>query len=265
MSETQGSLICVGTGINHAGQISIISESHIKGADIVFCGVAESLTEQWIGSLNPNMVSLQQFYADGKFRPDTYREMRDAIMDAVRAGKRVCAAFYGHPGIFASIAHMSIAMARAEGFRAAMEPGISAEACLYADLGLDPADHGCQSFEANQLMFYKRQVDTSALLLVWQIALAGEHTSTRFSTTPEALGHFVDTMVGYGYPRDHEVILYEAASLAVLPHRAETVTLEALPDARLNGITTLVVPPATAPVENSAMRALLAAKDHQDA
>lgn len=265
MSSSSGSLICVGTGINHAGHISIISESHVKSADIVFCGVAESLTEQWIASLNPNMVSLQQFYADGKFRPDTYREMRDAIMEAVRDGKRVCAAFYGHPGVFASVAHMAIKIAREEGYRAEMEPGISAEACLYADLGLDPADNGCQSFEANQLMFRKRAVDTAALLLVWQIALAGEHTSTRFSTTPEALQSFVDVMEAYGYPRVHEVILYEAASLPIIPHRAERLPLGSLPEAKLNGITTLVVPPATKLVENKTVLESLAARQPQDA
>ncbi len=265
MSSSSGSLICVGTGINHAGHISIISESHIKSADIVFCGVAESLTEQWIASLNSNMVSLQQFYADGKFRPDTYREMRDAILEAVRAGKRVCAAFYGHPGVFASISHMAIKMAREEGYRAEMEPGISAESCLYADLGFDPADNGCQSFEANQLMFYKRAVDTAALLLVWQIALAGEHTSTRFVTTPEALQSFVDVMEEYGYPDDHEVILYEAASLPIIPHRADRITLGTLPQAKLNGITTLVVPPATNPIQNKAAYESLITRESQDA
>jgi len=30
-----------------------------------------------------------------------------------------------------------------------MLPGISAEDCLVADLGIDPASSGCQSYEAN--------------------------------------------------------------------------------------------------------------------
>jgi hypothetical protein len=35
-----------------------------------------------------------------------------------------------------------------DGFDAVMLPGISAEDCLFADLGIDPGMIGCQSFEA---------------------------------------------------------------------------------------------------------------------
>lgn len=68
----------------------------------------------------------------------SYRQMVDAMLDEVRAGKRVCGAFYGHPGVLLACAS-NIAQAREEGFDAVMEPGISAEDCLYADLIVDPA------------------------------------------------------------------------------------------------------------------------------
>jgi len=32
-----------------------------------------------------------------------------------------------------------------------MLPGISAEDCLFADIGVDPGIYGCQSFEATDL------------------------------------------------------------------------------------------------------------------
>ena len=63
--------------------------------------------------------------------------------------------FYGHPGIFAWSPHKVIKVARAEGYQAHMEPGISAEDCLYADLGIDPGRCGCQHYEASQLLFYE--------------------------------------------------------------------------------------------------------------
>ena len=65
--------------------------------------------------------------------------MAEAILEPVRAGKRVCAAFYGHPGVFVLPSHDAISRARAEGFEATMLPGVSAEDCLVADLGVDPA------------------------------------------------------------------------------------------------------------------------------
>ena len=57
------------------------------------------------------------------------------------------------PGVFARVPHKAIAQARAEGFEAHMEAGVSAEDCLYADLGIDPGEVGCQQYEASQFMF----------------------------------------------------------------------------------------------------------------
>ena len=95
-------------------------------------------------------------------------------MTEVRAGKRVCGVFYGHPGVFAWSPHKVIEVARAEGFQAHMEPGISAEDCLYADLGIDPGRFGCQHFEASQLLFYERRIDPTAYLVLWQVGLVGD-------------------------------------------------------------------------------------------
>jgi hypothetical protein len=41
--------------------------------------------------------------------------MVDAIMKEVRQGRNVCGAFYGHPGVFALVAHEAIETARSEG------------------------------------------------------------------------------------------------------------------------------------------------------
>ena len=89
-----------------------------------------------------------------------------AIMEQVRAGKKVVSAFYGHTGVFAWAPHKVIAEAKAEGYYTHMEPGISAEDCLYAHLGIDPGAVGCQNFEASQFMFYVRNVDHSAYLIL---------------------------------------------------------------------------------------------------
>ena len=91
--------------------------------------------------------SLQPLYGERKSRMKTYREMVHAMLTEVRAGKNVCVAFYGHPGVFAWAPHEAIRIARKEGYFAHMEPGISSEDCLYADLGIDPATFGCQHYE----------------------------------------------------------------------------------------------------------------------
>ena len=93
------------------------------------------------------------------------------------------AAFYGHPGVFVRPSHEAIARARAEGHQARMLPAVSAEDCLFADLGVDPATHGCASFDATTFLARPRPVDSSAGLVLWQVAAvresravpAGEH------------------------------------------------------------------------------------------
>src|SRR3546814_3490023 len=131
-----------------------------------------------IQGLRPDAINLGRHYAPGKDRRQTYREIDEAIMAQVRAGKLVCAVFYGHPGVFADVPHRVVRKAREEGIPARMEPGISAEACLYADLNLDPGQRGVQSMEATHFLVHRSEEHTSELVLLWQVALSGYLTVT---------------------------------------------------------------------------------------
>src|SRR3546814_1472784 len=137
-----------------------------------------------------------------------------AMLAEVRAGRRVCGAFYGHPGVFARVPHKAIAQARAEGFEAHSEAGVSAEDCLYADLVIDPGEVGCQHYEASQFMFYHRRIDPSAYLVLSQVGVAGDRSVRRLSTGPAHRRLLVERLAEE-YPMDHEVVLYEAAPLPI--------------------------------------------------
>lgn len=244
MTETKkGSLIIVGTGIDVAGQMTIKAKSQIENADIVFSVVPGKAAMHWLKSLNDNVVPLSGLYAEGKSRVNTYRQMTETMVNAVREGKDVCAAFYGHPGVFVTPSHRAIAQLKAEGYDAYMEPGISAEDCLIADLGIDPGMTGCQAFETSQFLFYKHHIDPSCMIILWQIGIAGEHS---FRTSlPDKCQPGLDVLTSIllkDYPADHEVILYEAASLPILPPRIERMPLSDLPGCKPTSISTLVIP-----------------------
>ncbi|CAM4139316.1 hypothetical protein [Shewanella livingstonensis] len=86
----KGNLVCVGTGLQLAGQIGALSLSYIEHADVVFSLVPDGFSERWLMSLNTDVRSLQPYYAqhdEVKNRRDTYAEMVDAILDEVRLGK----------------------------------------------------------------------------------------------------------------------------------------------------------------------------------
>lgn len=82
---------------------------------------------------------------------------------------------------------------------------------------------------------------------------------SRFSTGPEYRALLVHALLEQGYPPDHGVIVYEAATspLAPIP-RIEKCRLQDLPDVDLRLQTTLVVPPASAMEFDDAMQTRLA-------
>lgn len=255
-----GSLACVGLGMMLGAHLGPRARSHIEQADVVFVAASDSVVELWVQKLRPDARSLQPYYAEGKSRHVTYREMVAALLDEVRAGKRVCAAFYGHPGVFAKVPHDAIALARAEGFDAVMEPGISAEDCLYADLGIDPGRVGCQHYEATQLLFYHRRIDPSAYLVLWQVGVVGDRSCARFETGRAHRALLLERLVR-DYPPDHAVIVYEAATLPVMTPRIAQITISELPDVELHMHSTLVVPPCRALQRDEAMIARAARID----
>jgi hypothetical protein len=255
-----GSLVCVGIGITLGSHIGPLARSHIETADVVFVAVSDGLVEQWVQRMHPDVRSLQPFYQTGKPRMQTYRQMVEAMLTEVRAGKHVCGVFYGHPGVFAWAPHKAIETARAEGYRAHMEPGISAEDCLYADLGIDPGARGCQHFEASQLMYYRRRLDPSAWLVLWQIGITGDHGKNRFATNAAYLQVLVDVLAR-DYPLEHEVIVYRAATLPIHPPRIERTGLARVPHLALDAADTLAIPPAAPMEPDPEMRARLAALD----
>lgn len=262
MSES-GSLVCVGVGMTLGSHITPLARSYIEKADVVFMALSDGIMELWLARMNPDVRSLQRYYCEGKSRLQTYREMVDAMLTEVRAGKRVCSAFYGHPGVFAWPSHKAIELARSEGYPAHMEPGVSAADCLYADLGIDPGKYGCQHFEASQFMFYTRRVDTSAYLILWQIGVAGDRSLARFSTGPSHRRVLVD-LLARDYAPEHEVILYKAVTLPTSRPEMVRLPLGALPEAKCDMHSTLVIPPSSALEPNEDVRDRLLAVDGPD-
>jgi diguanylate cyclase (GGDEF)-like protein len=249
-SPRSAGLVVVGSGIQFGRHASERCLSEIREAEVVFC-LADPFALAMIRGLRPDAINLGAHYATGKDRRQTYREIDDAIMAQVRAGRQVCAVFYGHPGVFADVPHRVVRKAREEGIPARMEPGISAEACLYADLNIDPGHRGVQSMEATHFMVYDRQPDTAGLVLLWQVALSGDLSCSRLHAEREGVQALVDKLLRW-YPADHEVVLYEAARLPIETPRAERLRLRDLPTAHYEEYTTLVIPPLGALREDPA-------------
>ncbi len=244
-NENAGSLIVVGTGLQ-VGQLTLETVANIKVADRVVYLVTDPITEEFILSLNANAESLRKYYEDGKNRLISYEEMITHITDLVRGNFEVCAVFYGHPGIFVNPSHESIRRLKLEGYKARMLPGISAEDCLYADLGIDPGPQGSQSFEATDFILRDRNFEPYSYLIIWQIGALGSYT---FSSTGKYDRRGVNVLINKllaSFPSSHEVLLYKASVIPLCGHQEHRLALCDLGGAETDGSMTLIVPPLCA-------------------
>jgi hypothetical protein len=216
----------------------------IKRADKVFYLVPDPFARKFVTDLNAHSEDLHPFYVSGQPRIITYDNMVDRIMVEVRAGKRVVAAFYGHPGVFAYPSHKSIYIARNEGFPARMLAGVSAEDCIVADLGLDPSI-GCHSYEATSFMVRPIPIFTSCLLILWQVGVIGDLKYTPKASAPSGGMKKLQARLLEAFPEDHDAIMYEASFSPAWKSRADVVRISDLGDMPVNGISTLVIPPST--------------------
>jgi len=237
-----GYLTIVGTGIQFVGQVTLAAKAWIEQADKVLYAVADPATAEWLRSLNETAESLP-YNTNNQWRKQTYGEMVEVMLNAVRQGLDVCAVFYGHPGVFANPTREAIRQAREEGFRAQMLPGISASDCLFADVGVDPGQYGCQSFEATDFLLRDRQFDRRSALILWQIGLIGNFSFFEAERGSQGLKVLTEVLEKH-YDRDHEVIVYEAAVYyPVCQPIIEPMPLSKLPEALVSEVSTLYVPP----------------------
>jgi uncharacterized protein YabN with tetrapyrrole methylase and pyrophosphatase domain len=241
MARKRGSVACVGLGIT-LGDATRRTCKEISAADRVAYLGADPVCGKWIRRLNPRAESLYRYYGKNKPRSKTYADMARRIMKLVREGNQVCVAMYGHPGLFVNPTHEVMRQARREGFPAKMLPGLSADAYLFADLGVDPADHGCQSFEATDFVVCRRQADPTADLLIWQVGIIGKMTAS-YSLNRTALKMLRDDLVA-AYGSGHTVHLYEAPLYPLCKPTIDSLPLSSLAEAKITALATLYVPSA---------------------
>jgi len=247
IEQKLGSLSVVGCGILTPAHLTQESIARIESSDVVHVLVPDPLGLSTLTKLNSNIKNLGDLYFDatnqktGANRQEAYDNMVEAILNDVRCGLKVCAVFYGHPGVFVYPSHHSILKAKQEGFKVKMLPAISAEDCLFADLGIDPGDTGCQSYEASQFIFFRHSSNVAAPLILWQIGVVGDISLRQLKPAVHGLDMLQDKLLE-SYPSEHPVILYEASTLPIMPPRRETILLKELNKAEVSSITTLVVP-----------------------
>lgn len=252
MSKKKGTLTIVGTGIRAISHLTNEARVHMERADILFYLVADPLTRNWIESLGNATISLMHHYVEGMPRLDSYTNMIKEIMKHVQDGGDVCCAFYGHPSVFVYPSHELVRLCRDDGIVCEVCPSISADACLYADLSIDPAKNGLASYEATDFLVFDRPASPACGLVLWQIGVIGDLGYHKHRDVRHGLSVLTNKLVSI-YPNDHHCFVYEAATLPIMSARIQEVMLGQLASANVTAISTLYLPPSCRPELNAAM------------
>lgn len=231
----------MGTGIELGTHITVQARAVLERADSAFYLVTDPAARAWIEDVNPRATSLDVHYQAGVDRRVAYERMVEALLTPVRKGWKVGAAFYGHPGVFVAPSHEAVRRARVEGYQARLLPGITAEDCLVADLGIDPARTGWQSYEATDFLVHGRAIDPSAALVLWQVGVIGTVGHAERSS-PAALEALSDRLARI-YPEEHEAVLYVASPYPGGRAVMQAVGISELADVDVPALATLFVPP----------------------
>lgn len=239
----RGSLVVVGTGIKTTGQLTIEALAWMRQAQSLVYVVGDPIAQAVINAIKPDAEDLSIYYQEGQQRIYAYEAMIQHIMRNVRSGKLTVGAFYGHPGVFAYPSHESIRRLRAEGYEAKMLPGISAEDCMFADLGIDPAVGGMQTYEATDFLINGPIIDNSTQLVIWQIGTLGDLTYHRNKYDTSAMPLLVERLA-YFYPYSHMITVYEAPMFPSVAPMIARIPLYSLSEFPITAAMTLYVPPA---------------------
>lgn len=238
-TRAKGCLTIVGLGIKGLAQITAEAMLAIENASIVFHAAADDATARWIAARSRRAQDLTSCFSGRRSFRAAHDAMVKQIVTALDRGGEVCAAFYGSPAVGVYPAHRALTLARKRGHHARMLPGVSSEACLFADLPLDPLASGCQSYEATDFLLRKPRFDPKSPLVLWQIGFVGGRMNPSARQTGlDRLGRLLRT----AYGRTHKAALYVAGTSANSEGRFEWLELQQLPAASIPDEATLYVP-----------------------
>jgi len=258
--DRRGSLTAVGSGIKSVAHLTLEAQAHIRAADMVLICAADAVTDGFIRDLNPQIEDLHVYYGQDRPRRETYRAMADRMVWHVLEGREVVVVMYGHPGVFVNPTFVAIQELRDLGYPARMLPGVSAEDCLIADLEVDPAAHGLQTYEATFFITRAVTIDVHVPLILWQVGLVGDHGFNRAGFDGRHLDLLISRLVEL-YSPEHEVVIYEAAQHPLAHPRVVVRPVAQVQQADLTAISTMFIPPLGAPPPQSDTLASLRERD----
>ena len=114
---------------------------------------------------------------------------------------------------------------------------------MFADLGVDPAVGGLQTYEATDFLINAPAIDNSTQLVIWQIGTLGDLTYRRTKYDTSAMPLLVQRLATF-YPLWHVITVYEAPMFPGVEPMIAQFPLYWLSNFPITAAMTLYIPPA---------------------
>jgi precorrin-2 methylase len=235
----------VGLGITGIDQVTREAEAAIRRARRVYHVDAGLAADVWLRSLQADVVPLfETAYRVHEARIDAYDRIAVQVLAGALEVGRVVLAVQGHPLFFSYAPALLLDAGRLLGIAVHVQPGISADACLFAELGVDPGEQGIQAYECTDLLLRRRPISSDVPLVLWQVGNLETRLHQGRRSRPARLSRLQNWLLTF-YPPDHPVIAVYVSPHPGVPGWRQTTSLEELPAlARdLHAAVTLYVPP----------------------
>lgn len=237
------SLIIAGLGVKFLSHLTMETEKVIQKSEKVLYLTNDDAYPKYLKTLNKNSESLNEIYFSVKNRERSYQKIKEKILQDLNTYKNVCVLVYGHPTFLVQSTQQVVKIAEENGYKVKILPGISSLDCLFADLRINPGDGGLQVLEATEMLAYKKIIDTSSHLIIFQIAAIGlkghENNEECYKKRLSLLSQFLKNY----YNHEYEIILYEASQYPNIPPKITQCRLSDLDKKNISALTTMYIPP----------------------
>lgn len=237
-------LVIAGFGIKFLSHLTWETDKILKNSDKVFYLANDKMYPEWVKSINKNTESLHAIYFSKSMRIDAYYLIKEKILAGLNNYNNVCFVIYGNPVFLVQVTSLIANAARMEGHTVHVLPAISSFDCLLADLNINPGEGGMQLFEARELLVYKKFIDISAHIVIFQPAAIGQdgHSRDRHQIL-KGLALLSDYLLTF-YDASQEVIFYEASQYPTIKEKLFKTHLNMISQIEVSSKMTMYIKPA---------------------
>lgn len=238
----------LGTGIKGIRHLTVEAIDAVRASKAVFTVDHGFGVLPYLRTLGPNVIDLIPEYREGRHRVLTYQRMAARVIEGALSNPPVSFATYGHPNWLVFPSELIREAGRALGLRVTTLAGISCVDTIITELGIDPAAHGLQIFEASGLVIGKVPIQPMIPCILLQVDAFKTEIFTTNRISQERLELLKDYLLQF-YPGEHDCLsIYSSVHPLMVPIITKFKLAELPQSCRADTVSgSLYIPPLPAP------------------